>query len=129
MLLRTGRRPLLGRVFGLRQVKAAIGVYTISVYTTIVAGQIDGFDWDPANVGHVLRHKVTPSEVEEAVGRPHAVIPAQTIQGEKRWKLFGRTASNRYLVLVFTIRRNLFRAVTAYPMNTVERRKYAAQID
>jgi hypothetical protein len=30
---------------------------------------------------------------------------------------------------VFTIRRNLFRTVTAYPMNAAERRKYAAQIE
>jgi uncharacterized DUF497 family protein len=61
--------------------------------------EIDGFDWDAANVGHI---------------RPHVIIPAETIKGEKRWKLFGKTASNRYLVVVFTIRRRRFRTVTAY---------------
>jgi uncharacterized DUF497 family protein len=75
-----------------------------------------------------MQHAVTPDKVEEAVNRAHAVIPAETIQGEERWKLFGRTRSNRYLVVVFTIRRNLFRAITAYPMNAAERRKYASQI-
>ncbi len=59
----------------------------------------------------------------------HVIIPARTVQREKRWKLFGRTASSRYLVVVFTIRRKLFRTVTAYEMNAVERRKYAAQIE
>ncbi len=34
-----------------------------------------------------------------------------------------------YLVVVFTIRRKLFRTVTAYEMNAAERRKYAPQID
>jgi uncharacterized DUF497 family protein len=92
-------------------------------------GRIDGFDWDTANVGHVLRHSVSPSEVEETVRRYHVVIPAETIQGEERWKLFGRTAADRYLVVVFTIRRNLFRTITAYPMNAAERRKYATQIE
>jgi hypothetical protein len=58
-------------------------------------------------------------------GRPHVTVSAETIKGEKRWKLFGKTASNRYLVVVFTIRRTLFRTVTAYEMNAVERRKYA----
>jgi len=40
-----------------------------------------------------------------------------------------KTASNRYLVVVFTVRRKLFRTVTAYGMNAAERRRYAPQID
>jgi uncharacterized DUF497 family protein len=56
-------------------------------------------------------------------------IPAEIIKGEKRWKLFGKTESNRCLAVVFTIRRKLFRTVTAYEMNVAERRKYAPQID
>ncbi len=92
-------------------------------------GQIEGFDWDRANVSHVLRHSVTPSEVEEAVGRPNIVVPARAVQGEERWKLFGTTAAKQYIVVVFTIRRNLFRTVTAYAMNAAERRKYATQIE
>ena len=91
--------------------------------------ELEGFDWDAANVGHILRHAVTPFEVEEAVGRTHVTIAAKTIDGEKRWKLFGKTASSRYLVVVFTIRRRLFRTVTVYEMNATERRKYAQQID
>lgn len=91
--------------------------------------EIEGFDWDLANVGHIRRHTVTPFEVEKVVGGPHVTIPAETIKGEKRWKLFGKTASNRYLAVVFTIRRKRFRTVTAYEMNAAERRKYAPQID
>jgi len=66
------------------------------------------------------------SQVE---GRPYAIIPAKAIEGENRWKLFGKTASGRYLVVVFTVRRRLFRAVTAYEMNATDRRNYAPQID
>jgi hypothetical protein len=51
--------------------------------------EIEGFDWDAANVGHIRRHAVTPFEVEEAAGRPHTTIPALTVKSEKRWKLFG----------------------------------------
>lgn len=39
------------------------------------------------------------------------------------------TASNRCLVVVFSIRRKLFRTVTAYEMNATERRKYAPQVN
>ena len=92
-------------------------------------GEIERFDWDTADVGHILHHAVTPSEVEEVAGRPHMTVPAQTVKGEQRWKLFGRTASGRYLVVVFTIRRKLFRTVIAYEMNAAERRRYAPQID
>jgi uncharacterized DUF497 family protein len=94
-----------------------------------VLDKLHGFDWGAANVGHILRHSVSPIEVEEAAGRPHVIIPAKTVGGEKRWKLFGRTVSGRYLVVVFTIRRNRFRAVTAYEMNSTERRNYAPEID
>jgi len=99
------------------------------VYTKIVPAQVEGFDWDTANVCHILRHAVTPLEVEDVLGRSHVVIPARSIKGESRWKLFGKTASGRNLVVVFTIRRKLFRAVTAYEMNAADRRKYAPQID
>jgi len=91
--------------------------------------EIEGFDWDAANVGHILRNKVSPFEVEEVAGRPQVTIPAKTIKGEARWKLFGKTASNRYLVVVFTIRRKLLGTVTAYEMNVAERRKYGPEID
>jgi len=91
--------------------------------------EIEGFEWDAANVRHILRHAVTPFEVEDVAGRPHVTIPAKTVKGEKRWKLFGKTASHRYLVVVFTIRRKRFRAVTGYEMNASERRKYGPQID
>ena len=76
-----------------------------------------------------MLHAVTPFEVEEAAVRPHVTIRARTVAGEKRWKLFGRRASGRYLIVVFTIRRKLFRTVTAYQMNATERTKYGPQID
>lgn len=104
-------------------------VYTISVYTDIVLDALKGFDWDAANVGHILRHSVMPNEVEEATSRPHLIIPARMVNRENRWKLFGTTTAGRYLVVVFTIRKKLFRTVTAYEMNATERRKYAPQID
>src|SRR5258708_7309722 len=89
---------------------------------------IGGFDWDAANVDRILRHALTPFEVEEAARRPHVTISAKTVDSakgaartsrpseellaphsvlreflnsEKRWKLFGKTASSRYLVGVY----------------------------
>jgi uncharacterized DUF497 family protein len=94
-----------------------------------VLDELDGFEWDTANVAHILRHAVTPFEVEELTDNRYVVIAARTIKREKRWKLFGKTASSRYLIVVFTIRRKRFRAVTAYEMDAAERKLYAPQID
>lgn len=103
-------------------------VYTENVYTFHVLDGIDGFDWDIHNVGHVALHGVTPFEVETAVRGANAVVVAKPVQGEKRWKLFGLSEAGRHLVVVFTIRRNRLRPVTAYTMNQVERRIYGPQI-
>ena len=78
----------------------------------MVISQPLGFDWDTANVNHILRHGVVPEEVEEAAGN-----------------LFGKTVAGRYLVVVFTVRRKLLRAVTAYDMSTGDRTIYAPKID
>jgi hypothetical protein len=90
---------------------------------------LGGFDWDTGNIGHIAAHDVTPVEVEEATARPYVIVPAKAVKGEPRWKLFGTTEATRYLVVVYTIRDNKFRAVTAYTMNEAERRKYAAESD
>ena len=89
---------------------------------------LKGFDWDLHNVGHVARHRVSPAEVEEAVELPHSIIPARSRDGEKRWKLFGTSAAGRYLVVVFTIRDDRIRPVTAHAMNRRERIIYAPEI-
>lgn len=106
-----------------------ISVYTNSVYTPTVHAEFAGFDWDVANVGHILRHGVTPEEVEQTIHLAHLTFPSRSVGGEERWQLFGRTAVRRFLVVVFTIRNGLFRTVTAYPMNAAQRKKYAPQID
>ena len=89
----------------------------------------DGFDWDTANIDHILRHGVAPEEVEEVVQLPHLTIPSKSVGGEERWQLFGKTSARRFLVVVFTVRQKRFRTVTAYPMNAMQRKIYAAQID
>jgi uncharacterized DUF497 family protein len=94
-----------------------------------VLESLAGFECDVHNIGHTAAHGVTPVEVEETIGRRHVIIPAAPKGNEKRWKLFGRTTAGRYLVVVFTIRRNKMRTITAYTMNQAERRIYAPQID
>jgi uncharacterized DUF497 family protein len=104
--------------------------YTASVYTSIVIDRLLGFDWDGANEDNILRHSVTtPNEVEEAVSQKTVILTTQTVKRARRWKSFGKTLAGRHLVVVFTVRRKLFRAVTAYDVDANERRAYAPKID
>lgn len=89
---------------------------------------LKGFDWELHNVGHVDRHGVDPVEVEEAVGRPHVMVAARDAGAEKRWKLFGTSEAGRYLIVVFTIRDQRLRPVTAHTMNQRERKLYGPEI-
>jgi uncharacterized DUF497 family protein len=82
------------------------------------------FDWDEENKAHIARHRVTPSEVEEVFKRK-TVIEIDSFPTEQRFDVYGRTANGRYLVVVFTLRGDRKRCVTAYPMNRSTRRKYA----
>ena len=64
------KRPLTQPVIRARRLRVAVRaqdarrepvpltVYTIIVYTRHGMGEIGGFDWDAANVGHILRHEV-----------------------------------------------------------------------
>lgn len=81
------------------------------------------------NAGHIAGHGVLPQEAEEAVRGRHVIIPAAARGGEKRWKLFAKTAAGRSLVVVFTIRWKRLRTVKASTMNASERRRYGAEID
>ncbi len=90
----------------------------------------DDFVWDDdadasGNVVHVWEHGVTPSEAEEAVLDPRAT-PAQerSVRGERRYTIIGATAAGRILVVVFVLKEDALRVVTAYPAKERERRRY-----
>lgn len=73
------------------------------------------FDWDEANIGHIARHGVTPTEVEEAyANNPIAVLATQKRSGEERVLCAGLTRSGRPLQFVYTIRGGKVRVVTAH---------------
>lgn len=92
--------------------------------------QCTGFQWDRENSGkNWIRHRVTDSECEQVFfNKP--IISADVIKHlktEKRWYALGRTDQSRYLFVVFTIRKNLIRIISARDMNKKERKIYHEQ--
>ena len=86
-----------------------------------------GFAWDKGNVEKNWRkHKVTPSECEQIFFNPPLII-ADDIdhsQEENRHYALGKTNTERLLFVVFTIRNDLIRIISARNMHKKERRAY-----
>jgi uncharacterized protein len=83
------------------------------------------FDWNPANIGHIARHGVTPEEAEQVIQNNPIDAPAVLRNGETRTVNLGKTDAGRVLVVVVTERNSMYRVVTARPAKKKERAFYA----
>ena len=86
-----------------------------------------GFQWDEGNSEkNWIRHQVTKSECEQVFfNKPLILVDdPQHSKKEKRWYVLGRTEFDRLLFVVFTIRKNLVRVISARDMNKKERTVY-----
>ncbi len=79
------------------------------------------FEWDDGNTEHILRHNVTPDEVEDAcINKSHV---RKTI--DSRFLVYGITEAGRYLLIVGINKgRGVFRAITARDMTDREKSLY-----
>lgn len=87
----------------------------------------DGFDWDDGNAPKLwARHRVSPGEAEQVFFREPLLVAVDTKHSasEVRYYVLGRTAGERRLFLVFTLRGSRIRVLSARDMNRRERRVY-----
>ena len=86
-----------------------------------------GFQWDKGNAEkNWLKHGVSPSECEQIFfNLPVAASGGIKLsQEEDRYYALGKTDMGRRLFLVFTIRKNHMRIISAQDMNKKERQIY-----
>jgi hypothetical protein len=86
-----------------------------------------GFDWDRNNIEKIwAKHKVSPFECEQVFFNEPLVAQDDIKHSEKeeRYYVLGKTDAARPLFVVFTIRRNLIRVISARDMSKKERRVY-----
>jgi len=85
------------------------------------------FQWDDGNSDKSWRrHQVTQAEAEQVFfNRPILVIDdyAHSVK-EARYFVLGRTDGGRHLLVVFTIREEWLRVISARPMSRRERKSY-----
>ena len=87
----------------------------------------EGFQWDAGNVVKIWdRHQVTPAECEELFLNLPLVVGSdeEHSAGEERLYALGQSDSGRLMFVVFTIRGQLIRVISARDMSRKERRIY-----
>ncbi len=92
----------------------------------ILAG-VAGFEWDAGNSDKNWRsHEVRQAEAEQVLlNRPVGLAADLShSQTEPQFFTLGRTDSGRHLAVVFTVRGNRVRVISARPMSRTERRTY-----
>lgn len=85
------------------------------------------FDWDHGNKDkNWQKHKVTADEAEEVFDNEPKFFFEDTrrSEAEERPGLLGQTDAGRLLSIVFTVRQEKIRVITARDMSRKERRAY-----
>jgi uncharacterized protein len=91
-----------------------------------------GFDWDKGNKQkNWEKHQVDYRECEEVFFNQPVLISEDTklSSREKRYYALGRSDTCRALFLVFTIRNNKIRVISARDQSKKERKRYEQQTE
>ena len=89
--------------------------------------EVSGFEWDAHNKEKsFIKHEVTNEECEETFFDYNKKIQKDNLHSinEKRYVLMGQTKQNRLLYIIFTIRKNKIRVISARDINKKERKLY-----
>ena len=87
-----------------------------------------GFQWDQGNrFKSVVKHRVSEGEAEQVfLNEPLVVSDSKHSASETRLYALGCSDDRRMLFVVFTVRTNLIRVISARDMNKKERSIYEA---
>lgn len=85
--------------------------------------KVEGFEWDEGNLSHISKHNVGFRECEEAFSNTPIFINNDEghSQVEQRYRAYGNTNAGRKLTVIFTVRNNNIRVVSARDQSRKER--------
>ena len=93
--------------------------------------ECEGFQWDEGNSDkNWIKHKVSRFECEQIFFNLPLIVREDLKHSKKETRFYtlGRTDSNRYLFISFTIRNKLIRVISARDMTSKERKKYEERL-
>ena len=94
----------------------------------ITLNDITGFEWDEGNAGKNFRkHGITDKESEEAFKSNVFIVLKTSYLDEERFQLFGESMKRKTTV-IFTIRKNKIRIISAREMSRKERNYYEEKL-
>jgi uncharacterized DUF497 family protein len=82
------------------------------------------FDWDRHNLKKIKAHRLEATEVEAALSREPILIYEQEAGSEARYVYYGETEQGRLLAMVVTERDDKIRVITAYDLDSGQKRDY-----
>ena len=97
------------------------------ICTMIDWGKLGGFEWDRGNIDKSYeKHGITPNQAEEVFLDEKLGVTADIkhSQKEKRFIAVGKNFDNKVLFIIFTVRKNKLRIISARIANKQERSKY-----
>lgn len=89
--------------------------------------EVSSFEWDKGNkIKNLTKHFVSQDECEEAFFDLNRKIQKDLLhsKSEERYVLLGHTKYKRLLYIVFTIRKEKMRVISARDINKKERKLY-----
>jgi uncharacterized protein len=76
------------------------------------------FDWDEANLNKLnvinANRGIDRNEIESVFDDPFHIVRPNKYEGEKRFEAIGLSNRNRLVIVIFTIRNEKIRYVTAW---------------
>lgn len=88
------------------------------------------FQWDKGNIGKNLKHNVEDKEAEEVFFDENRFSFKDKVhsEGEERFRILGKTQKGRLLFIVFTVRREKIRIISARDINRKEVTLYEKKV-
>jgi len=86
-----------------------------------------GFEWDDGNLTKNWdKHEVSEGECEQVYFRQPLIVRRDKKHSklENRYYVLGRTDAERLLFMVFTVRNNKIRIISARDMTRAEKKRY-----
>lgn len=90
------------------------------------SSKLEGFEWDKGNLEHIKKHNIDYKECEETfLNKPLIVNVDEThSQTEERFRVYGQTNKSRFTFIIFTIRKDKIRVISARNQNKKEQKQF-----
>jgi len=107
---------------------SGLDIVLFSIYNKMrIIKNLKEFIWDKGNIDkNWIKHKVSDSECEEVFFDENKVILKDVLHSdrEERFVILGKTKKERLLFVVFTVRNDKIRVISARNVNQKERKLY-----